>query len=102
MAARTRKIQIDKEWRQRIKTGVLMDCLQKHVVGKNKMTNSQVRAAEILLRKVVPDLSSTTVSGDADNPLVVEHSNAVDALLSLPSLRARNTGAPGEDSETIQ
>lgn len=43
--------------------------LDKHAMGEIEMTNSQVRAAEILLKKAVPDLSAVTVAGDPDNPL---------------------------------
>jgi hypothetical protein len=34
------------------------------------MQQTQVTAAIALLRKVMPDLSSTTVTGDASNPIV--------------------------------
>lgn len=38
--------------------------VQKHILGKPILTSSQVRAAEILLRKVHPDLQSTALSAD--------------------------------------
>jgi hypothetical protein len=34
------------------------------------MSQTQVTAASILLRKVMPDLSQTTMSGDANNPVL--------------------------------
>ena len=43
--------------RDRIQTGVIVDCLEKHVVGKVEMSPSQVTAALGLLRKTTPDLS---------------------------------------------
>lgn len=33
------------------------------------MSATQVQAVRILLGKTLPDLTATTVSGDADNPL---------------------------------
>lgn len=57
--------------RERIQAGQLITRLSNHVAGKVDMTSSQVRAAEILLRKSVPDLQSVTISGDADSPLTI-------------------------------
>jgi hypothetical protein len=44
------------EARQKIRTTQLIKRLQDHVLGLTNMSASQVRAAEILLRKSVPDL----------------------------------------------
>lgn len=55
--------------RDKIRASVLLGRLDKHAMGEIEMTNSQVRAAEILLKKAVPDLSAVTVAGDPDNPL---------------------------------
>ncbi len=42
-----------------------------HALGRIKMTATQVRAAEILLRKVTPDLTAQTLATDsADVPLL--------------------------------
>ena len=43
--------------RARIQSGVIVDRLEKHVLGKVEMTATQVTAALGLLRKCVPDLS---------------------------------------------
>ncbi len=69
MAARNRKVQLDEEWRERIKVGVLLNYLMKHAVGEIDMSNSQIKAAEILLKKRVPDLAAVQHSGDKDNPV---------------------------------
>lgn len=49
--------------RQAIRTTKLIQKLQKHALGKleKPMEMSEIRAAEILLRKSVPDLASTSV-----------------------------------------
>lgn len=102
MAARIRRPH-QEEVKAKIRASQLVNALQKHVLGgKSKLTASQVKAAEILLRKCVPDLSATTIGGDADNPLVVEHADAVEALLSRPSLAIGAPGSAGEDGPTIQ
>jgi hypothetical protein len=61
MAARTRRILHDDATRERIQATQLVNRLQDNALGKLKveMTPGQVRSAEILLRKKIPDLSST-------------------------------------------
>jgi len=44
--------------RQKIQTANIISRLQKHVDGQVEMSPTQVRAAEILLQKVVPNLAS--------------------------------------------
>lgn len=74
MAARTQRTNLDGKWRQKIQTSMLLNRLANNALGKLKaeMTPSQVRSAEILLRKTIPDLSATTISGDPDRPIVSE------------------------------
>lgn len=59
-------------FRKRIKAGMLRKKLQDHVFDPtaNPLTQTQLRAAEILLKKCVPDLSSTEITGDGGGPLV--------------------------------
>jgi hypothetical protein len=57
--------------RERIDCNSLIKRLQKHASGEIEMSATQLRAAEILIKKVLPDLSSVTHSGDIDNP--IEH-----------------------------
>ncbi len=58
--------------RDKIKASVLMDRLQKNAMGElaPPMTRDQIRSTEILLKKIVPDLASITISGDDDKPPV--------------------------------
>lgn len=44
--------------RARIQTTMIVMRLENHILGKIEMTATQVRAAEILIRKTLPDLSS--------------------------------------------
>ena len=59
--------------RERIRVSMLVKRLTDHVVGKVEMSPTQVTAAQTLLKKSLPDLSSidTTVRGDAAHPLVI-------------------------------
>lgn len=47
----------------RIQTSQLLNRLQKHVLGKVELSPTQVRAAEVLLKKTVPDLKSIDLNG---------------------------------------
>lgn len=62
----------DARTRDKIKTSQLINRLTKHALGEVEMKNSQVRAAEVLLRKTIPDLSSVEATGEGGGPLVVE------------------------------
>lgn len=66
MAARIRKLVHDEETRKRIQTSQLINRLSDHVFGKVELTPAQVRSAEILLRKTIPDLSAVQHSGELD------------------------------------
>jgi hypothetical protein len=86
MAARIRKIRNDEEHRKRIKTTQLVKRLTLHALGKVEMQKSAVTAAIALIRKTLPDLSSTTLAGDANNPLRWEaiQRNVVDPATHKP------------------
>lgn len=57
MAARKLRVQHDDMTRLKIKTSQLINRLSDHAFGKTDLSNSQVRAIEVLLRKTIPDLS---------------------------------------------
>lgn len=82
--------------RKRIQGGVMVAALQSHVLGKKEMTTTQVTAALGLLRKVVPDLSATTLSGDHDNPLAFDVVDAKASLLRGITPKPTGSGTPSE------
>ncbi len=57
--------------RNLIKVEEIIRKLESHILGKVKMTGTMVRAAEILLRKVQPDLTATAISDSRDDSLPV-------------------------------
>jgi hypothetical protein len=57
-------------WRCKLKAGAIMSRLQRHAMGEIEMTDSQIKAGQAYLKKVIPDLSATTHSGDKDAPIV--------------------------------
>lgn len=44
--------------REKIRTSQLINRLQNHALGKVKLSTTQIRAIECLLRKTIPDLQS--------------------------------------------
>lgn len=71
MAARIRKIRHDDETRSKIQSSQLVNALMNHVLGENDMTTTQVSAALGLLRKTLPDLSMTELTGGGDINITV-------------------------------
>lgn len=82
MAARKGQLTETKldEMRRRIKCTLLLKKLEDHALGEQEMSQTQIRAAEIVLRKAVPDLSAVQHSGDEDNPLQSIHKIELVAL----------------------
>ena len=71
----------NKQWtpnrvRERIRVGVIVNRLQKHALGEVEMTPTQIRAAEVLLKKAIPDLSAVEHSGEITNRTVKELSES--------------------------
>src|SRR5262245_51445312 len=58
--------------RDTIKAKRLVRQLQQHIDGKKPLTAVQVRAINILLRNIVPDLTQTNVTGEHTHHYVVE------------------------------
>ena len=69
MAARKRRTTLNDKWRERIQTSMLVNRLNDHVVGKVEMSATQLRAAEILLKKTAPDLQSVTYTDPDGNSM---------------------------------
>ena len=50
--------------RARIQTTQILKRLISHAMGEIELSSTQVRAAEILLRKTIPDLSAVEYTGE--------------------------------------
>jgi hypothetical protein len=64
MPTRINKIRHDENTRLKIKVGNIITCLQKHLFEGSKLSPTQLKAAEILLRKSLPDMTSVEHSGE--------------------------------------
>ena len=66
MAARTRRITQNDKIREKIQAGMLIKGLHDHFEGKRDLSATQLKSAEILLRKSVPDLSAVEMTSDVN------------------------------------
>ena len=90
-----------KNLRERIKVGRTLDKLQACVDGTEKMRPEQIKAADILLKKVMPDLKAVEHTGDARPALTREQ--LIERLTKLHSRAATATddaGATGAGNGT--
>ena len=72
MVARMRKTHQD-DVRAKIQASQLINVLQNHALGvTEELSQSRLKAIEILLRKSLPDLSSVQVSGEGGGPVQFE------------------------------
>lgn len=60
---------LDAKYREKIDVAQIINRLQIIAKGQADCTSTQIKAAEILLRKVLPDLANVQVSGDESNPV---------------------------------
>lgn len=71
MPARMRKLHQD-DVRAKIQTSQLVNRLENHALGKVDLSQTQIKAIEVLIRKTLPDLSAVTLQGDEDNPIAIK------------------------------
>jgi hypothetical protein len=75
--------------RKKIQVSLLIKKLEDHALSSDdeaEISNSKMRAIQILLGKALPDLSSVQISGDDNQPLVIEQNVTVFGEL-LKSIR---------------
>jgi len=89
MAARLRARHQD-EIRTKIQASQLINRLQGHALGEVDLSQTQIKAIEVLLKKTLPDLSATEISGDPDSPL-----EANVRLIKFVEPDGSNGSAPG-------
>jgi len=63
MAARKNTPRLSQEWRERIRSGVILARLEQAALGELEISPASLKAAEIVLRKTIPDLARTEVTG---------------------------------------
>ena len=71
MAARIKKIHHDEDTRKRIQVGNIIHRLQQCIMGEIELTGVQVSAAQTLLNKVLPNLTSVDVKSDETKTYVL-------------------------------
>jgi hypothetical protein len=92
MAARSSALVLHEKWREKIRASMLINRLRNHVLGRIEMSPTQLKAAEILLRKVVPDVSAININAtDAEGrPIAI-------ALVAYDPTQVRTPALPAPD-----
>ena len=72
MAARKIHTTLREDWKQKIRASMLINRLQDHAFGECEMSQTQLKAAEILLKKVAPDLARQELTGENNGPVKIE------------------------------
>jgi hypothetical protein len=68
MAARKVRTTLNDKWKEKIQASMLVNRLMDHALGNTELSTSQIRAIEILLKKVAPDLAAVQHQGDSEHP----------------------------------
>lgn len=85
MAARKRKVELTETWKSKIQASVIGLRLYEHMQGKIEMTPTQIKAADILLKKLVPDLGRTEVTGEDGGPVKTDNVWRVELVRANPN-----------------
>lgn len=81
MAARKTRTLLTDDWRQKIQASMLLNALSNNVKLDN-LSAGQIKSAEILLRKVIPDLKAIELTGAEGGPVQV----AVEVVFVEPNV----------------
>jgi hypothetical protein len=74
------------EHRVKIQNSNILNALIEHVEGTREMAATQVTAGVALMKKVLPDLQSMTLSGDPENPIATRDVTDLDRAKALAAL----------------
>lgn len=83
--------------RERIRVGTIISRLHRHVKGELELTATQIRAAEILLKKALPDLTSVEHSGSIEHRSAVELTDEQLAAIAAGSSAGTVAAPEGAD-----
>lgn len=82
MAARVNP-ELTERWREKIRLSQIINRLDQCAVGEINMTPSQLKAADMLLKKLVPDLNRTEHSGPDGGPVKIHTSDVTQRALDM-------------------
>ena len=91
MAARLNRMH-DETTRAQIKTTQIIKFLMEHVLDGKEIAPTRIKAAEILLRKVLPDLSSVDLTSAQDECRELETAEIHRRIAALEGTAGPKTG----------
>jgi hypothetical protein len=84
--ARRKTLHHPEEVRRKIQASQLVNRLNSHALGRVKMEATQVRAAEVLLKKSLPDLTNIEFTGKFSGEFEHEHTGTVEVATDYSKL----------------
>ena len=84
---RTAGFKMPEEHRSKIANSSVLNRLIALGEGRIKMTQAEVTACIALIRKILPDLTATQLSGDADKPLTTKIERVIVGAAEKPVQR---------------
>lgn len=72
MAARTTRTNLNESWKEKIKLAQLINRLNDCAMGEVEMTSQQLKATEILLKKIIPDLKGVDLSAELSGKVEIQ------------------------------
>lgn len=87
--------------RQRIRITKLIQALELHALGKIEMSATRIRAAEVVLRKALPDLTAVEHSGFIERPPTREEVLARLAQLHATATQRIDDGRADRSAEPV-
>jgi hypothetical protein len=63
--------ELTEQWKEKIQASMIINRLNDHALGKNEMTATQIKAADILLKKRLPDMKQVEAIVDSTTTIIV-------------------------------
>ena len=70
------------DWKNKIKATAILNRLNECVEGRVELTAQQIKAADIILKKIVSDLARTELTGKDGEAIKVESSDVTQKVLA--------------------
>lgn len=86
--------------RAKIKSSLLLKALEDHVLNGKEMSQSQVQAANVLLRKVLPELNATEITEKSEGWSDVLKRLAGEKRAKPSVVIGQNEQDPAQESQT--
>jgi hypothetical protein len=71
MSTRVGTKELTEQWKEKIQVSQIINVLNDHALGKNEMSMTRLKAADILLKKRLPDMKQVEAIVDASVTVII-------------------------------